>query len=210
MNAQSTPVQLPRRRVVAMPKASVPVVSAPVAVSGRGPAPVAVPPQIKTATVNSAKSARSGGVPSEKKQAATSQNYYKLRQTNISRENYADVMGYIYQIMELIGNKRIPASNVLKNIINIMLINIKKNIQNLNYYHSLLNNLSNTRRSLSEEDTQKLHRKVDKIVKILDKDIPVVITLTGKFEQLIKNKSNYRQEEMDQLLAEVANTFFSA
>jgi hypothetical protein len=200
MNAQSTPVQLPRRRVFAVPKAPVPV-----------PVPLAAPPQLKTATVNSTKTARSVvSGPSEKKQAATTQNYYKLRQTNISRENYADVMGYIYQIMELIGNKRIPASNVLKNIINIMLINIKKNIQNLNYYNSLLKNLSNTRRYLSEEDTQKLHRKVDKIVKILDKDIPVVITLTGKFEQLIKNKSNYRQEEMDQLLVEVANTFFRA
>jgi hypothetical protein len=196
MSSQITPVQLPRRRVIPAP--GVPVVQ-----------------QQRTALSNSTKTARSGksfqGVEAPSQDTkTTSQNYYKLRQSNISRENYADVMGYIYQIMELIGNKRIPASNVLKNIINIMLINIKKNIQNLNYYNSLLKNLSNTQRSLSEEDTKKLHRKVDKIVKILDKDIPIVITLTGKFEQLLKNKSNYRQDEMDQLLSEVANTFFSA
>lgn len=196
MSSQITPVQLPRKRVIPAP--GVPVVT-----------------QQRTALSNSTKTARSGksfqgvAAPSQDSKT-TSQNYYKLRQSNISRENYADVMGYIYQIMELIGNKRIPASNVLKNIINIMLINIKKNIQNLNYYNSLLKNLSNTQRSLSEEDTKKLHRKVDKIVKILDKDIPIVITLTGKFEQLLKNKSNYRQDEMDQLLSEVANTFFSA
>ena len=192
------------------------------------PAKVAHPPFSKTAekkTISqkvAAPSASASAAPSASASAAPSasarafpasvvpseSNIYKLKKSNISRENYSDVMSYIYNILDLFERDRIPATAVLQNIIDILLYNIKKNIQNLKYFNELLSNIKKYSKKLGKTDKERLERKVDKIIKNLEKDVPILIILTNKFQQHIENQTNNKKVEMDEILTEIAQTFF--
>jgi hypothetical protein len=184
------------------------------AVSERLSAPDILPIQLPKTHTSRASSERSSATTfnSARERVVETQkiqkNVYKLRASNISRENYSDIMEYIYSILDLIPGDRIPATKVLKNIINILIINIKKNIKNLKYYKLLLDNLSKESKVLGQDDKRKLTENINNVIASIEKDVPIFIALTEKYKDYTMKNYNKKKTDMDQLLFEISQVFF--